>query len=324
MKLETLSDLQSLHTNAVPESSTLEYKASPAVDQKTKDEIVKDISAMANAEGGQIIYGMTEANHLPNGLDAGVTPKPYDGLWFEQVIQQNVTPKIEGLKILLIPLGNGNNAIVVTVPQSLTVHQVKAGLYYRRRNFRNDIMADYEIREAMNRNRNPELFVLIELSPETFPITYQPGTTHSGPVTLSFHVGNRSSTPALYSLISVYIDEALKITSTGVFNGPLKQTTDDGRDFDVYTKGIAVPDYFPIFKEMHFALNDRAFHIAVPKLPSEKHAAYNITTLIRTPGFSAEERWELVQLNDSVTLHKKYQIPIGRYDVGTPAIIGCK
>jgi predicted HTH transcriptional regulator len=81
----------------VVESTTLEYKASPAVDKSNKEEIAKDISAMANAEGGQIVYGMTEANNLPAGLDAGVDPKPYDGLWFEQVIQQNVTPKIEGL-----------------------------------------------------------------------------------------------------------------------------------------------------------------------------------------------------------------------------------
>lgn len=166
-------------------------------------------------------------------------------------------------------------------------------------------MADYEIREAINRNKNPELYVEIDLSPETFPLTYQQGADRSGPVTLSFHIGNRSSTPALYSLISVYIDEALKITSTGVFKGPLKQVTDGGREFDLYTHKIAVPDHFPIFKEMQLALNDRAFHVAIPKLSSGKRAVYNITTLIRTPGFSTEERWDLVQLNDTVTLQKR-------------------
>jgi len=76
MKLETLADLQSLDTNAVAESSTLEYKASPAVDKNNKDEIAKDVSAMANAEGGQIIYGMTEANHMGciTGKSAGFSP----------------------------------------------------------------------------------------------------------------------------------------------------------------------------------------------------------------------------------------------------------
>jgi hypothetical protein len=106
-------------------------------------------------------------------------------------------------------------------------------------------------------------------------------------------------------LISVYIDEALKITSTGVFKGPLKQITESGRKFDVYTRGIAIPEQFPIFKEQPLALNDRAFHVAVPKQPSGKRTVYNITMLIRTPGFSTEERWHLVQLNDTVTLQKR-------------------
>ena len=45
------------------ESATLEYKASAAVDnaEAKKSEIAKDISAMANAEGGQFVYGMSEA-----------------------------------------------------------------------------------------------------------------------------------------------------------------------------------------------------------------------------------------------------------------------
>jgi hypothetical protein len=125
-------------------------------------------------------------------------------------------------------------------------------------------------------------------------------------VTLSFHLGNKSNTPALYSLVSIYIDDKLKITSTGVFKGPLKQVTAQGREFDVYTKGLSVPEHFPIFKEMMFALNDRSFHVGVPKLPSGKRAVYQLTALIRTPGFSNEDRWELVQLNDNVTLQKKW------------------
>jgi hypothetical protein len=304
LKLKNTADLQSLHTNSVQESSTLEYKASAAVDKSTKDEVAKDISAMANAEGGQIVYGMTEVNHLPAGLDGGVNPKPYDGLWFEQVIQQNVSPKIEGLKILLIAVGAGNNAVVVTVPQSNTVHQVKSGLYYRRRNFRNDIMADYEIREAMNRNKFPELFIDIELTSNPFPLAFD-GASNSLPVTLSFHIANRSGTPALYTLVSVYVDERLKITSTGIFKGPLKQTTTNGRNFDVYTHTIAIPGHLPIFREQPLALNDRSFHIAVPSRPLEQRTVYGLTTLIRTPGFSTEEDWELIQLNNEVTLQKK-------------------
>jgi predicted HTH transcriptional regulator len=103
--LDNLEELQSLHANRVQESASLEYKASAAVNnaEAKKSEIAKDISAMANAEGGQFVYGMSEANHMPNGLDEGFSPNPFNGLWFEQVIQQNIRPSVEGLKILQIP-----------------------------------------------------------------------------------------------------------------------------------------------------------------------------------------------------------------------------
>jgi uncharacterized membrane protein len=50
LKLESLEDLENLHTNQVMESATLEYKASAAVDQSKKDEIAKDIK-MSNDQG---------------------------------------------------------------------------------------------------------------------------------------------------------------------------------------------------------------------------------------------------------------------------------
>src|SRR5947208_12792424 len=100
LKLATIADLEALHHNQVQDSASLEYKASPAVDnaEPRKSEIAKDVSAIANADGGQILYGMREVDHLPTGLDQGVDPAKYNGLWFEQVIQQNVRPQIEDLK----------------------------------------------------------------------------------------------------------------------------------------------------------------------------------------------------------------------------------
>lgn len=304
LDLDDLSQLKALHVDAVPESLHLEYKASLAIHQKAREEISKDVTAMANADGGQIIYGMTESKHLPNGLDGGIDPKIFNGLWIEQVIQQNVQPKIEGLKILAVPKGDGNHYFVVTVPKSKTVHQAKDGRYYRRRNFRNDIMEDYEIREALNRNAAPELYITTELPSEPFGLTYQPGAEHSGPVTLSFHIGNRSNTLALYSVVQLHVDQKLKITSTGVFDGPHPYTDPQGRTFDVYVKKLAVPQHFPIFREMAFSLNERSFHVALPKLAAGQRATYEIVTIVRTPGSSAENRWRLVHLNDQVSLEQ--------------------
>jgi predicted HTH transcriptional regulator len=79
--LDNLEELRTLHANRVQESATLEYKASAAVDNADakKLEISKDISAMANAEGGQFVYGMSEANHCQTGWMKALIQIPLTG-----------------------------------------------------------------------------------------------------------------------------------------------------------------------------------------------------------------------------------------------------
>ena len=60
---ETEAELQQLIADAVEESTTLEYKAAGSLDKRDPNrnlEITKDVSAMANAAGGILIYGIAE------------------------------------------------------------------------------------------------------------------------------------------------------------------------------------------------------------------------------------------------------------------------
>ena len=94
LSLKTEAELNALHENNVRENLHLEYKASGAVDKKDdkkKLEMARDISAFANSDGGQIVYGMTETDNDPVGLDEGLDPKTYPEIWFEQIVQQHVT-----------------------------------------------------------------------------------------------------------------------------------------------------------------------------------------------------------------------------------------
>jgi predicted HTH transcriptional regulator len=53
------------------ESSTLEFKAmlpQSAPDDKPKQEFLKDVAALANAGGGDIVYGISEVNGKANAL----------------------------------------------------------------------------------------------------------------------------------------------------------------------------------------------------------------------------------------------------------------
>jgi predicted HTH transcriptional regulator len=70
----------------------LDYKASPALskDSKPREKLCKDVSAMANAAGGQIMYGIEEKDHKPVRVDGGTAAVTRE--WIEQVLDSNVRP----------------------------------------------------------------------------------------------------------------------------------------------------------------------------------------------------------------------------------------
>ena len=124
--------------DGIEESLNLDYKAAAALNktEEKKKQITKDVSAMANSDGGIIIYGISEFqdiahSHLPEKLDPtdrAVISKE----WIEQVIS-NIRPKID-VKIYPVNLTSGANdvAYVVDIPQSYTAHQATDKKYYKR------------------------------------------------------------------------------------------------------------------------------------------------------------------------------------------------
>ena len=57
----SLSDLQALVADAVPEGKTLDYKqASPGPTDSDKKEFLADVSSFSNTAGGDLIFGIPE------------------------------------------------------------------------------------------------------------------------------------------------------------------------------------------------------------------------------------------------------------------------
>lgn len=159
--LESIPDLQKLISNEVQESIHLDYKDSRAINRKKRHEISKDVSAFANSDGGILVYGITEEQHLPVAIDCGVDHASFTREWLEEVITSNVQPTIEGLSIVQIPLSSEKSVYVIRVPKSSRApHQEQSSKrYYRRYNFKSQPMEDYEIQDI--RSRTLSVFSLV-------------------------------------------------------------------------------------------------------------------------------------------------------------------
>jgi hypothetical protein len=255
---------------------------------------------MANAEGGQFVYGMTEVNHLPAGLDAGIASEPFNGLWFEQVIQQNVRPTIEGLIIIQIPIEAGKYATVISVPKSTTVHQAKDGRYYRRRNFRNDIMPDYEIREAMNRSSTSEPYVEIELPEHEVELKWTDNASHCANIGLITRVGNKSREPALYTYVTVYLDTELVMLASGAHD-VTDASYSDGHPMKALSFPLVTPHHFPLFQEKTFKLGNGTTIAISPKY-RELNAFFRIAYDISTPGYAVFRSGQILKTGNRLKL----------------------
>lgn len=159
----SLEKINQLINDKVQESLNLEYKSSGALEktEKKKEEITKDVSAMANSDGGIIIYGIkeydeTDKRYLPEKIDA-IDQSKVTKEWLEQVIG-NIQPKVDGIIITPINVNNENSVVyVVDIPKGDTAHQAQDRKYYKRNNFFSEPMHDYEIRDIMGRNKNPKI-----------------------------------------------------------------------------------------------------------------------------------------------------------------------
>jgi hypothetical protein len=160
----------------IEENLNLDYKAADALGKTDgkKNEISKDISAMANSDGGIIIYGIAEYNdsnrsHLPEKIDP-VSRKNISKEWLEQIINTNIFPRISNIKITPVGINNSDDGViyVVDIPKSNTAHQAKDKRYYKRFNFESVAMYDYEIKDIMNRAHTPILTLEFLIEQESY------------------------------------------------------------------------------------------------------------------------------------------------------------
>jgi len=307
LELKTKADLQRLVDEGLEESLILDYKASPSLsrDGKSPEELCKDVSALANSAGGQLIYGIEEnkAAGKPSKVDDGVADAKITKEWIEQILNSKVQPRMDGVRIERIDMETGKFGYVISVQQSQTgPHQAPDGKYYKRFNFQSVPMQDYEIKDVMRRSTTPHLRVgLAFRSGLKTKMSLQPNQEVSEPFSVLVSVENLSSTPALYSMLTIGLDSRLIYRDASKVLALGRYRDKDGIELSWYRRNFAVPTDLPIFKETSIALPDATFTLSIPVQPMSE---LTIRTVVETPGYSASEDWTLLQLAGTLELYR--------------------
>ena len=114
------SDLDGLVTNSVSESKTLEYKSQLKIySDKEKLEFLKDVSALANSAGGDLIFGVDEEKGIAKSV-SGIDIDDPDrlGLQIEDILRYGVRPRILNISIHIFKVHNDKFAIIIRIPRS--------------------------------------------------------------------------------------------------------------------------------------------------------------------------------------------------------------
>lgn len=224
----TKQKLEQMITDRIEEDITLDYKRADSLARSDgrKAELVRDVSAFANSSGGVLIYGIAEPDdknkrHLPERLDP-INRGEISKEWIEQVIQ-TIQPRVEGIIIHPITIDERQNLVccVVEIPQSHTAHQARDHIYYKRHNFNNLPMEDYEIRDVMNRKTYPRVSVRAKF------IVYSHLNDDGAAGALIFYINNESDVLARY--VSIIVNAPFRVHGKLIaFKGAIHDKSEEG------------------------------------------------------------------------------------------------
>jgi len=106
--------------NQVSEGKSIDFKSDLHGDTDgDKKEFLADVSSLANASGGYLIYGMKEVKGIASALPGISNVDPdREKQRIENLIRDGIAPRIIGITIRPIKLENGNYSVIIHVPKS--------------------------------------------------------------------------------------------------------------------------------------------------------------------------------------------------------------
>lgn len=111
--------LQQICSEQWPESQTLEFKATlPGNDEAARDEFRKDVSAMANADGGDLVFGISTKDDKAQTVLGHAESADAVKRRLQQILESRVEPRINGIQYFNCPLSDAKHVLVLRIPSS--------------------------------------------------------------------------------------------------------------------------------------------------------------------------------------------------------------
>lgn len=122
------SDLLRLVTDGIGETKTIEYKEALvyATDEQ-KRELLSDITALANTDGGDLLLGVKAEKGMAKELVGLRNLQADDAMGkIENLLRDFVQPRIIGCEVMPIALECGNTVLIIRVPRSFAApHMIR-------------------------------------------------------------------------------------------------------------------------------------------------------------------------------------------------------
>jgi hypothetical protein len=155
----TVEAIHELFERQIMEGPRLDYKQSLIpLNDSTKFELLKDVTAFANSRGGHLVYGVAQnENGIPSQLmpfDIPFVDKLHNEI--DNIFNDLIEERIQGLRHRAIPASDGGFYYVIHVPESPQApHMIKMSIskprFYQRVNTVNAPMTIRQIKDTVLR-----------------------------------------------------------------------------------------------------------------------------------------------------------------------------
>ena len=228
----TIEDIQSLIDNQVEESIYIDFKSAGSLEKSDKKrmEMSKDVASFANSDGGIIVYGIKEVNHVASEFSF-IDGNEFTKEWIETIINSYVQRRISDIKIYPIRVDGDikKSVYVVKIPSSYDApHLSKDNRYYKRYNFMSVPMEEYEVRQTYGRKSKSKLAI----SQWYLNDKYQDVTEEWVKVHLAIQVQNISNTYEKDYKVNVFMCNVSRLITIESLK------TDTNHNFTSLKKGV--------------------------------------------------------------------------------------